>query len=381
MLWSLTAAALAVLSFGLTLWQWWVAKRFPLHRRTADNSFCPGVTLLKPLKGCDPHTESCLRSWFDQEYAGPAQILFGVASPDDPVCSLARRLLAEHPQADAELVFCREALGPNAKVSTLAQLQPRARHEVIVVSDADVLAPPDLLANLVAPLQQREIGLVNCFYRLAHPATPAMRWEAVAVNADFWSQVLQAQSLTPPDFALGAVMATTQSQLNGIGSFSSLLEYLADDYQLGHKIARRGGRIALCPVVVECRSEPMGWRRVWTHQLRWARTIRVCQPLPFFFSILSNGTLWPIVWAALDRTGATAGLASLFVLTRLLTCQSNQRQLTGEPSRWADAGYVLAKDLLGIAVWALAFAGNRIEWRGHRYRMLSDGRLLPIASR
>ena len=32
----------------------------------------------------------------------------------------------------------------------------------------------------------------------------------------------------------------------------------------------------------------MGWSAVWKHQLRWARTIRVCQPVPYFFSLLSN---------------------------------------------------------------------------------------------
>jgi len=36
----------------------------------------------------------------------------------------------------------------------------------------------------------------------------------------------------------------------------------------------------------------MTWRAVWKHQLRWARTIRVCQPLPYFFSILSNAGFW-----------------------------------------------------------------------------------------
>jgi len=41
------------------------------------------------------------------------------------------------------------------------------------------------------------------FYRLANPSTLAMQWEAIAINADFWSQVLQSQTLKPLDFALG----------------------------------------------------------------------------------------------------------------------------------------------------------------------------------
>src|ERR1035437_635368 len=115
-----------------------------------------------------------------------------------------------------------------------------------------------------------------------------MQWEAIAINADFWSQVLQSRSLKPLDFALGAVMATRRRQLEEIGGFAPLVDCLADDYQLGNRIARRGHPIALSPVVVECWSAPMGWAAVWKHQLRWARTIRVCQPAPYFFSLLSN---------------------------------------------------------------------------------------------
>lgn len=351
------------------------ARRFPLHQRQAGGTFRPPVTLLKPLKGCDHETETCLRSWFEQEYSGPVQILLGVASRADPVCALVRQLLAEYKRADATLVLCDQELGPNAKVSTLAQLETRAEHELIVISDADVWAPPDLLANLVAPLQTPGVGLVNCLYRLANPVTPAMRWEALAVNADFWSQVLQAQTLGPLDFALGAVMATTRTELEGMGRFAALVEYLADDYQLGRRIAGRGSRIQVCPVVVECRSAPAGWKSVWAHQLRWARTIRVCRPGSFFFSVLSNGTVWPLLWVAWDGTIRSVSLAGFFWLTRVLSARSNQRRMDRHSPAWRDLWLVPVKDFFGLVIWLLAFAGNRIVWRGLNYRLRRDGRL------
>jgi ceramide glucosyltransferase len=368
-------AALAILSLGLTLWQWWVARRFPLHQRTSQKGPVPAVTVLKPLKGCDDQTEQCLRSWFEQQSPGSVQILFGVASGSDPVCALVNDLLAAYPKVDAQLVICPEQLGPNAKVSTLVQLQSRMADQIVVISDADVFVPPDLLANVVAPLSDPAVGLVNCLYQLANPVNHAMELEAVAVNADFWSQVLQAQSLKPIDFALGAVMATTRTQLEKIGGFAGLLEFLADDYQLGHKIAERGARIVLCPVVVECRSAPVAWNAVWTHQLRWARTIRVCQPAPFFFSVLSNGTFWPLLWLAMDRTMLSLVGTLLCWALRVLTARSNQQRLTRRKLSWHQAWLVPLKDLAAFVIWVLAFAGNRIEWRGQRYYILPGGRL------
>ena len=386
---------LALLSLALTVWQWLAARRFPLHQRVTDASFAPAVTLLKPLKGCDETTADCLRSWFAQDYAGQVQILFAVAKADDPVCELTRKLMAEFPERDAQLVVCNDRLGANAKVSKLVKLERLAKHEFFVISDADVRVPADFLANAVALLirpaatlspsdgerdrvrggDSLEVGLVNCFYQLAKPTTLAMRWEAVAINADFWSQVLQAQDLKPLDFALGAVMATRRKQLEEIGGFKALVDCLADDYQLGNRIARRGYRIAICPVVVECWSAPMGWAAAWRHQLRWARTIRACQPLPYFFSILSDATLWPLLWSAANPSLTVLAIAAVCLVLRVLAALDLQGRLTQNRRHWADWWLVLVKDLLQAVIWLLAFAGNRIEWRGERFRLHADGTL------
>jgi ceramide glucosyltransferase len=232
---NLILGSLALLSLALTLWQWLVARRFPLHQRVAEPSLPPAapVTLLKPLKGCDAATEDCLRSWFTQQYAGPGQILFGVAAADDPVCDVVRKLVREFPGSDAQLVVGTPLPGANVKVAKLVELERLAKHDLLVISDADVRVPPDFLANIVLPLSQAPLshrtggasgvgacGLVCCFYRLANPTTLAMQWEAIAINADFWSQVLQSRSLKPLDFALGAVMATGRRQLQEIGGFA-----------------------------------------------------------------------------------------------------------------------------------------------------------------
>ena len=436
MILNLILGSLALLSLALTLWQWLVARRFPLHQRVPQPSpFTPQhpVSLLKPLKGHDTATEDCLRSWFAQQYAGPTQILFGVADGEDPVCGIVRKLLQEFPGSDAQLVVCGPLLGANAKVSKLVELERMAKHEIIIVSDADVRVPPDFLANFVGPLcavplfgpmvegsagvaparvaadvsrrhlqcgqnaptdvggyakmvnpagcggseaGEQACGLVCCFYRLANPTTLAMQWEAVAINADFWSQVLQSRSLKPINFALGAVMATRRQHLWEIGGFAGLVDCLADDYQLGNRIARCGYSIAISPVVVECRSAPMGWVAVWKHQLRWARTIRVCQPVPYFFSLLSNATIWPLLWLIVRPAPQVATCALVCLLVRVLTALNLQHRLTRTPPPYARGWLVPIKDLLQSAIWLLAFMGNRIEWRGQRMRLRRDGTLV-----
>jgi ceramide glucosyltransferase len=219
---------------------------------------------------------------------------------------------------------------------------------------------------------------VNCFYRLANPINAAMRWEAVAINADFWSQVLQGKTLLPLDFALGAVMLTRREQLKAIGGFEALADYLADDYQLGNRIARVAGKeIALCPIVVDCLVHPMNWREVWAHQLRWARTIRACKPVPYFFSILGNSLLWPALFLAVHPVASSLALFVSSLLIRIISAQSLQSRLGRVPGQFRFWWMPPIKDLLQVVIWALAFLGDHITWRGHRYRVLRDGRLTP----
>jgi len=375
---NLALACLALLSIVLLIWQWLAARKFPLHKRITVHGTLPAVTLLKPLKGVEPATADCLRSWLRQDYPGTIQVLFAVASHADPVCELVTTLMKEHPGIDAELVVVEHLIGPNAKVSKLAELEQRAKHDVFVVSDADVRVPADFLQQVVSALGDSKVGLVNCFYRLANPSTLPMQWESIAINADFWSQVLQSRMLKPLDFALGAVMVTHRRHVQEIGGFKSLADCLADDYQLGHRIAKAGGKIALSEVVVECWDAPMSWRAVWKHQLRWARTIRVCQPIPYFFSILSNPLLWALIWVlAVPQRWSWITLIAAVIL-RAWISHDLQRRLNRSNHHAAFVGMTPLKDLLQVALWFFAFAGNTVEWRGRKFRLRADGTLEEV---
>ncbi|HMJ64378.1 MAG TPA: glycosyltransferase, partial [Candidatus Binatia bacterium] len=369
-----------LVSVALAIWQFVVAMRFPLHRRIPDPGFAPDISILKPLKGADSETRSCLKSWVTQEYRGRVQILFGVHSPADPVCAVVRELILTHPNVDAELVVCPKMPGPNAKVSTLIQLQRLAKYEVVAISDADIRVPEDFLQQVVAPLAKQDVGLVNSFYRLVHPRNLAMRCEAFMVNGDFWSQVLQARSLGRLDFALGAAMITTQAKLREIGAFDSLVEYLADDYQLGNRIAKTGAEIVISPVVVESLSAPMTAKEVWQHQLRWARTIRVCQPAAYFFSILNNLTFWSLCWF-LSNPPMMAVNVPFFgacLIVRIITGSTIEDKMT-KSYDWSTFAMAIFSDLVRPIVWALSFLGNTVVWRGQKFRVLRGGKLVPCS--
>lgn len=391
---------LTLISLGLNVWQWLAAQRFPLHQPVPPAKYLPPVTLLKPLHGYDAHTWTCLRSWLVQDYSAPVQILFGVKDADDPVCEVVRRLIAAFPERDARLVICPETLGPNPKVSTLMQLEPligaangratllspslgdrnvAAPAHAVVISDADVEAPPHYLTEAMTILQREGVGLVNSFYRFANPQNRAMWLEAIAVNCDFWSQVCQSNSIRPMKFALGAAMGLRVDTLKQTGGFKALVDYIADDNRLGRLVSDAGQRVVLTNVVVDCYHAPMNFRQVWDHQARWARTIRACEPVPYFFSVLTYTSLWATsFFIAWQWTGAGERLWSLWLFFLAIGVQGafasdNWRRLTLTkfPRKHGAVS-------LGFVSWLLAFLGNTITWRGQQHRILKGGRLATI---
>lgn len=369
--------SIALISTLICCWQWAAARRFPIHQRILGPAYFPNVTILKPLRGADAFTRDSLESWFDPTYPGKLQILFGVHSTEDPAYGVATRLIQAHPNIHAQVIVCPEGLGPNGKVSTLVQLSRSIAHDVVIVSDADVRVPPQFLPQLVAPLAHPEVGLVNCLYRFGNPINLPMQWEALSVNADFWSQVLQSRSLQPQNFALGAVMALPTSLLRSIGGFETVLNYLADDFQLGRHVFKTGARIELCPIVVDCFEPVSGWTAVWRHQVRWARTLRICQPLPYFASIISHTQLWCLIALLSQTLPAFQSIAIGLWLLRSLILLDLLRRIRAPRIGPIEIVLSLFKDLTATAVWFTAFIGATVTWRGQRFRVQRGGRFSP----
>ena len=173
-------------------------------------------------------------------------------------------------------------------------------------------------------------------------------------------------------------MALRRRELRQIGGFAALADYLADDYQLGRRIARNGFRVVLSPVVADCREAAQGWRQVWRHQLRWARTIRACRPAPYFFSILSNATLWPLLLLASAPRLETAGAAGLLILARVLMATALERRMLQYQGPLFPGWLAPLKDLLQAILWVMAFTGADVQWRGCRYRIVQGGKIVRL---
>ncbi len=147
--------ALAVAGMGYFLSALVAARAFLHQRRAPRAEFAPGVSILKSLKGLDPGMMDAFRSHCRQSYAGEFELLFGVASLDDPAVAAVEQLQTEFPERAIWLVQCPERLGTNGKVSTLAQLVRHAQHDYLLISDSDITVSPHYLERVMCCFADR----------------------------------------------------------------------------------------------------------------------------------------------------------------------------------------------------------------------------------
>jgi ceramide glucosyltransferase len=391
-----TALALAGMGYFLASL---VAARIFLHQRRALlPNFAPGVSILKSLKGLDAGMMDAFRSHCRQSYAGEYELLFGVSSLDDPAVAAVERLQNEFPERSIHLVVCPERLGTNGKVSTLVQVAQRARYEFLLINDSDITVGPRYLERVMgtfalASLPQKdadrmrqqvslaEVGLVTALYRghahgaLFHGGTPS-RMEALGIATDFQAGVLVSKMIESGlHYGLGSTLAVRSEALKKAGGLLPLVDHLADDYELGARVAKAGYRVELSAEVVETSVPEYGWRGFFDHQLRWLRTVRDARPGGYAGLIFTHG----LAWAFLNLIASGLSPLSLWLLglsffLRLAQAMTVGAEVLGDHQVMPMLWLMPVRDAIAMGLWVAGFAGDTIVWRGERF-VLKGGKL------
>jgi len=342
--------------------------RFRSGKREPAASSHPPVSILKPVRGLDAGFREAIASHcrLEGEYdrlGGEYEVLCGVRSLADPAVAVLR----EFPRV--RVIECHTD-APNQKVGVLMDLAREARHSILVVNDSDIRVEPDYLSRVTAPLADPSVGLVTCLYR-PESSTFAGRFEGLGVATEFAPSTLVARLVGVQEFAMGSTLAFRRADLERIGGFQSISEYLADDYQLGARLHGLGLKCVLSDVIV---ATHLGgnWTEVWRHQVRWARTIRVSKFAGYLGLPVTFATFWALA-AALEGRWSIA----LAVLGVRLWMAFESGWMTMRSRDVLRLWFLIPlRDLFGAAVWAAALFGNSVIWRGQKLRLDSKGRVL-----
>lgn len=327
------------------------------------------VSILKPVRGRDAGFYEAIRTHALQDYP-EFEILFGIRRPDDPAVADVERLMREFPALPIRLVPCATP-APNLKVGSLIDLAREARHPILIVNDSDISVPPDYIRDVTAPLSDPNIGLVTCLYRAEVHDWPS-RFEALSVATDFAPSTLVARMFGVSDFGLGSTLAFRRAELDRIGGFQVIADYLADDYQLGHKLHSLGLRNVISEVVVSTRLSAESWVGAWRHQVRWARTIRLSGGAGYAGLPITYAGLWVVAAALLGLWWVALPLLAI----RFAMAMACGWFLLGGSDVWKYCYAIPLRDLWGAAVWAAGLVGHAVVWRDRKLRLAGDGRIV-----
>jgi ceramide glucosyltransferase len=342
-------------------------------------SYTPPVSLLKPVRGVDFGSYENFSSFCRQDYPD-YEILFAVNDETDPAVPLIQRLAAEFPQRRIRLIVGAEQIGANRKVNKLVRLAREAQHDILALTDGDVRVHPNYLREVVAPFADGKTGAVTSFYRAIAEKSLGAELEAIGASSDFFAGVLVAEWKEGMTFALGASIVTTKHWLGKIGGLAAIANMHSDDYELGHRIAKAGGQVLLSREGVWTMYPAQTARGFWDHQVRWARTVRLCRPLSYTGLIFTHGLPWALLAASIAPvTWLAAAYVLAYLVLRLLMAWTVGVWGVRDDLLRKKIWLVPLRDALFFAVWVASFASKRITWGGQEFTM-QEGQMVPASS-
>ncbi|HXR94503.1 MAG TPA: bacteriohopanetetrol glucosamine biosynthesis glycosyltransferase HpnI [Rhizomicrobium sp.] len=336
----------------------------------------PPVTILKPLHSGEPGLSDNLESFFAQDYPGQVQIVFGVHDEKDPAIAVVQTLQARHPHLDTVIVADGALHGFNAKISNLINMLPAARHDILVLSDSDIIVPGRWLRHVTDALAHPEVGLVTCLYTgevLRGDNRIWSRLSAMGTCYEFLPNVMLATSLGLADPCMGSTIALTRTVLEEIGGLTAFADFLADDYEMGRAVRAKGYTVAIPALGVghtACEASALDLLR---HELRWTRTIRMLDSLGHLGSVVTFGFPIALVAALLLHFNWASLMVMLVTLAARLFLK---RRIDDIFAIHAGPFWLLPlRDLLSFAVFVMSRFGETVYWRGSRFQIETSGAL------
>lgn len=334
----------------------------------------PPVSVLKPLAGCDPSLRDTLKSFFEQDH--PAfELVFGAERADDPGLAVARELISAYPHVAARIVITGGQRGHNPKVRNLRGMLPSARHDLVLISDSNVLAPRHYVREAAAMLaSDPEVGLVTHAFAGVGRGSIGAHLECVQLTG-FVAAGAALPSLLGDAAVIGKSMMMSRTTLDKLGGLEQVADVLAEDYTLGKMFERAGLRVVVAPTVLVNVVGAVSLRSVYERQKRWSMMRWRLRPFAFLLEPITNPLIvLPLLWQELGAL-ALVWLAAMWLVRDVASWLA----MRGRAGLWAPLLLGPARDVLMALVWLRTPFARHISWRGHRVR-LGEGTLLFTSS-
>jgi len=361
----LALTALNFISIGIA-----IARARPRRRPLPPPNRAPAVSLVRPVCGLDNYCEETLGSSFNLDYPD-YEVIFCVARAHDPIAPVVRRLIAHHPETPARLIVGDEKVSPNPKLNNCVRGWDAARHDWIILADANVLMPKDYIQRLMASWRPRT-GLVCSMPLGSRPQNLWAELECAFLNT-FEARWQYCGETLGSGFAQGKTMLWRRDIMERGGGIRALAAEIAED-AASTKLVRRQGLVV--NLVDSPFEQPLGFRairEVWMRQVRWARMRRKTFPI-FYAPEIFAGAAFPCLAAAylasaMDWSAGGVALATAIAwyVPEALLAWTNKWHLS-----WRMPFLFILRDLLLPIIYIDAWITNDFVWRGNEMSLREE---------
>jgi ceramide glucosyltransferase len=360
-----------------------------VRRRVPKDGPTPRITVLKPLKGVDPDLYENLASLAAQDYPD-LHVVFGCEDAMDPALAVARQVQRDFPRVSMTLVAGGRVEGENPKVRNLTHMMKAARHDWVLVSDADVRADAGYVRAMAAETRDPRVGLVSSIIAGVGERTLGGSLDNLHMNGFIASAVCGAEILAGHPCVVGKSMLFQRSVLDSIGGLALARDVLAEDYVLGQAFHRAGLRVALSGHPVRAVAGDRTLSAFFTRHVRWGQMRRHIAPWHHLGEPLLTPTPWLVAAAAIafapgremtSLDGWVLAAAGAALSVKVLADGAQSTRLRGHRPDYVDLALVPLKDLCLFGAWLVSWAKTTVTWRGTLLRIGRGSSLAPVSSR
>jgi ceramide glucosyltransferase len=341
-----------------------------------ESEFTPPVSCLKPVRGLDVEAYENFASFCRQDYP-EYEIVFCV-DENDPAVAVIKKLISDFPEQTIRVLYGSGRDAINDKVARLVRLVYEARHDVMVIADADVRVQPGYLRAVVAPFRDPKVGGATCLYLSTTETTFIQKLHAIGMSSDFFAGIMVAWKLDGVKFTFGQTIVATRQSLASFGGYQVIENRPADDLLVGRLIAEQGYEVKLLPHTVEAVADFESLRELLYKRVRWMTVMRGMRPWGHLGLIFTWGLPWALLAIAVHPTAPiTAGYLGTYLALRIAMTWLIGIRGMKESGLWSKMPLIPLWDAVAFLIWLISFGRNTIRWRGIDYH-IRKGMLVPV---
>jgi ceramide glucosyltransferase len=381
-------AVIGLIAYTLQVWS---VKSMLGNKSTAGativlSNFHPPVSILKPLKGLDDHLFDNLESICKQDYP-EYEIIFSLQNHNDPAYKVVEKIKDKYPEKDITILVEKCTDGLNPKVNNLIPAYRHAKYEYILISDSNVSVKKTYVREIMHHMADPTTGLVSNLIMGVGGRTLGAVLENLHMNSFIIGSVCFLDNFLKMPCVIGKSMLMRKSDFESVGGFESVKNILAEDYILGKKIQRAGKKVLLSSHVIKNVNEYWGIKKFLNRHTRWGKLRWKIGGARYVSELLGNPVFFayvPLIWEPSKMTVSFALVVSfmkiigdLYISKLLLRSQFLKED--NSEKRLSAFHYIFSplKDLLLGIIWFVPIFSNTVMWRGNKYIICKDSRLLP----